>query len=322
MFTALIASSLARIRAATADTEDGPFACPECGEEVILKAGAIIANHFAHKAESACGFSTGEGCAHHEAKMQIFNALRGRADVSEAAIERRMGQSRADVYAVIGGAPVAIEVQRSYLSLDEVEERTARYAAQSVAAVWVLLRDTVPRAPEYVPNAIERWLHETYGCVYYWHAGDSVWRVQFQPHQLVDRDDRYGAFSNILYITQDVAKPALVAIGRGCAPWRMKRRSEWWRADYERYRQCRKFAPGEVAPDMVFTAAKDMEFVNGSWARTLWMRRGETAAWQMPTRDDLEYIKKQAELGIEYVTINWRGSKRFVLRADLVEGKP
>ena len=28
--------------------EDGPFFCPECDEEVILKKGSIVLPHFAH----------------------------------------------------------------------------------------------------------------------------------------------------------------------------------------------------------------------------------------------------------------------------------
>src|SRR6266478_4740136 len=106
---------------------NGPFACLQCDEEVILKCGRNRVNHFSHANPIACKFAEGESELHRKCKMEIFEALQRTPGVRDAALERPLGANRPDVSACINGVPVAIEVQISSLSLDTIMRRTIDY---------------------------------------------------------------------------------------------------------------------------------------------------------------------------------------------------
>ncbi len=50
----------------------GPFKCPDCGDEVILKTGRRTVNHFAHVNPLACLYAENESDEHRRCKMEIF----------------------------------------------------------------------------------------------------------------------------------------------------------------------------------------------------------------------------------------------------------
>jgi competence protein CoiA len=106
---------------------NGPFACLQCREEVILKSGRNRVNHFAHANPIVCKFAEGESETHRRCKMEIFQALQKTPGVRDVMLERPLGENRPDVSAFIGGVPVAIEVQISSLSLDTITQRTIDY---------------------------------------------------------------------------------------------------------------------------------------------------------------------------------------------------
>lgn len=103
---------------------NAPFVCLECNEEVILKTGRRKINHFAHTNSIACKFAEGESKAHRRCKMEIYEALLQQPGVSDAALERPLGNARPDVSAYFNGVPVAIEVQISSLSVETIMRRT------------------------------------------------------------------------------------------------------------------------------------------------------------------------------------------------------
>jgi competence protein CoiA len=55
---------------------DGPFSCPLCIEEMILKKGTIKDHHFAHKPSITCEYGSGETEQHRECKLTIYERLR------------------------------------------------------------------------------------------------------------------------------------------------------------------------------------------------------------------------------------------------------
>lgn len=129
---------------------DAHYACPRCGDEVILRRGEIKIAHFAHKAESAC---TSESIAHKTAKLLIFHAFSDwksshgqelivevgcdfqiycsntvkypiRDKVTAAHIEYPIGLHRADIMFTTGDKPVlAVEVKVSH-AVDEHKAET------------------------------------------------------------------------------------------------------------------------------------------------------------------------------------------------------
>lgn len=135
---------------------NGPFACLQCNEEVILKCGRNKKNHFAHANPIACKFAEGESELHRKCKVEIFEALQKEPGVRNAALERPLGENRPDVSAYINGVPVAIEVQISCLSIDTIMRRTIDYFRKGIAVLWLLQWTPALDTPRYTPKIWEK----------------------------------------------------------------------------------------------------------------------------------------------------------------------
>jgi competence protein CoiA len=161
----------------------GPFKCPDCGDEVVLKTGRRTVNHFAHVNPLACRYAENESEEHRRCKMEIYEALQRHPAVRNVALERPLGTNRPDVSAEINGAPIAIEVQISSLSLETITQRTMEYARNGMYVLWLLQWTPKLNAPRYTPRLWEKWIHAAYfGRVYYWTEGLSVVSYHFDPH--------------------------------------------------------------------------------------------------------------------------------------------
>jgi competence protein CoiA len=159
----------------------GPFLCPDCNKEVILKAGGDKVNHFAHANSAVCRLYTFESDAHRLCKLQVFEGLRRAPGVSDVALERSVGTVRPDVSATINGARVAIEVQISSLSIDAIMRRTIEYAQRGIYVLWLLQWTPKLDVDRYTPEQWEKWVHAAYfGRVYYWIEGLTVVRYRFE----------------------------------------------------------------------------------------------------------------------------------------------
>jgi competence protein CoiA len=161
----------------------GPFVCSDCGDEVILKTGRRMVNHFAHVNPLACRYVENESDGHRRCKMEIFLALQKELNVRNVVLERPLGTNRADVSAEINGVPVAIEVQISSLSPETIAYRTMEYARKGIFVLWLLQWTPKLDAKRYTPRLWEKWVHAAYfGRVYYWTEGLSVVSYHFDPH--------------------------------------------------------------------------------------------------------------------------------------------
>lgn len=150
---------------------NGPFLCPECDKEVVLKIGTVRLNHFAHKSAKSCDYGAGETDAHRRCKKAIYEALLREPNVKKAALERSLTTCRPDVSAYINGVPVAIEVQISTLSMEKIIQRTAEYARKGIYVLWLLQWTPYLDGNRYSPRLWEKWIHAAYfGRVYYWIA--------------------------------------------------------------------------------------------------------------------------------------------------------
>ena len=147
-----------------------------------MRKGSIRIHHFAHKAPTACRLGVGETQDHLQVKLAIFDGLRDQANVTELELEKRFQGSVADVYAVISGVRVAIEVQRSVLGVGDVAARTANYHRLGIAVVWVALPNGNQEFERYSPSAWERWCHAAcFGRVYYWVHGQVLRPIHYGP---------------------------------------------------------------------------------------------------------------------------------------------
>lgn len=162
---------------------NAPFACPQCGDPVILKTGKKKINYFAHENPVSCKFATGENDAHRQCKLEIYRGLQREPNVTNVALEVPMGTNRPDVFATISGVPVAIEVQISALPIETIMQRTIDYYRNGVCVLWVLPWTPKLDGDRYAPKIWEKWIHTAYyGRVYYWTEGTTVASYRFDPH--------------------------------------------------------------------------------------------------------------------------------------------
>ena len=137
MLIALLNNS--RVTAAAAQ-RGGEFHCPSCSKPLVLKKGRVVIHHFAHKPPILCDWARGETLAHLEAKRIVHAALtaRGVRAELEYSVETLPGDRRADVMAWSpGGQMIAIELQHTSISADEIAERAFAYARAGAAQMWI-----------------------------------------------------------------------------------------------------------------------------------------------------------------------------------------
>lgn len=185
MLTALRQSDTAKVIARDSERIDAPFLCPSCRKEVTLRKGQIKIHHFAHKPPVTCSRGLGESEQHLQVKLAIFDALRQEDNVTELEIERDFGSAASDVFARISGTPVAIEIQRSALSVNDINARTQNYHRLGISVLWIGLQKPDLATPKYSPSAWEKWCHATYfGRVYYWEQNQVLKAVHFDPYRI------------------------------------------------------------------------------------------------------------------------------------------
>ena len=162
-----------------------PWSCPQCGDDVILKKGVVRVHHYAHRPTAPfCEHGAGESEEHLRCKLAIYDQLRVHSSVSFCEMEWDLKIARPDVFVKINGAPVAIEVQRSSLTLDQIATRTSNYATLGAAVLWVCLWREELAGPRIAPSVWEKWLHAAYfGRVYYW-RDDHVVPIHFGEYRL------------------------------------------------------------------------------------------------------------------------------------------
>ena len=185
MLTALRQSDTIKVLARDSTTAEAPFLCPQCRKELILRKGRIKVHHFAHKPPVTCSFGAGETEQHLRAKLGILDALRGQSNIAELEVEKDFGTSVADVYARISGVAVAIELQRSALSVNDITARTRNYHRLGIAVIWLGLPASLPVEAKYSPKAWEKWCHAAYfGRIYFWSHGQVIQPLHFDSHHI------------------------------------------------------------------------------------------------------------------------------------------
>jgi len=172
--------NLSVVLARDSQKSEAPFMCPKCCAEVVLHKGSIKVHHFKHKPPVFCKRGEGESEQHMGAKLAIYDALRNEPNVSGLELEKDFGISVADVFAFISNVPVALEIQRSNLSVNDITQRTENYHQLGIAVLWIALHRPELESEKYSPNAWEKWCHAAYfGRVYYWAGGQSLRPTHF-----------------------------------------------------------------------------------------------------------------------------------------------
>jgi len=90
-----------------------------------------------------------------------------------------------DVFCYIGSTPIAIEVQLSALTIDQIVYRTIEYCRKGIYVSWLPVFSNKLQSKRYAPKLWEKWLHIAYfGRVYYWHSKLNIVPVHFGNHMI------------------------------------------------------------------------------------------------------------------------------------------
>jgi len=174
------------------EKNEGPFYCPECNSEIVLRKGKVRIHHFAHKPPVDCIYGTGESEVHYRIKKELYEYFITQDHCKKCEIERRLKGVRPDISLFIHNQPVAIEIQKSTIPIDEIKKRTERYTKLGIAILWII--------PGGYPNTsyhektgndvhrIKEWelyIHSLYfGRVYYWVEVNKVRAIHFETLML------------------------------------------------------------------------------------------------------------------------------------------
>lgn len=118
--------------------DDGPFVCTCCESPLTFKNGPHKIAHFAHAPGLACEkASEGESIEHEMIKLDIWR--QARAAGIEAHLEYDIGDRRIADVALIGvNNKVAVEVQLSPITWDEIKARIRKTTRMKFSTLWVV----------------------------------------------------------------------------------------------------------------------------------------------------------------------------------------
>ena len=177
------------VHAADVDKSYGPFICPECFSDVVVRKCTLKSDHFAHKARYSNTFESKESELHRSCKHEILSSLKkafpnGNWE-TERAIKENLKLGLPKIIPDISGRipsnipefrkkgiAVAIEVQRSYLTVPNILSRTRNYAKRGIYVIWLVPLKSPLGEDLFRPRVFERLLFEMYhGRIYYWTQG-------------------------------------------------------------------------------------------------------------------------------------------------------
>lgn len=173
------------------DKDKAPFFCPECNKEVTLKKGRIREHHFAHLPPVSCIYGQGESDKHFKIKRAIYEALSSHPNCSKCEVERILKGVRPDISLYVHKTPVAIEIQKSSIDINEIIRRTKKYSDLKIHLIWIIPDDTFTNAKLGKNNKLicrpkewQKFLHAMYyGRIYVWHKEALVKPVHLDPYK-------------------------------------------------------------------------------------------------------------------------------------------
>lgn len=116
--------------------------CPACDGPVVLKAGRLVASHFAHLAGAACAHpdSEPETDVHRAGKTLIAEWLRAEIPDEVVTLESQIAESgqRVDVLVGTGRGRIAVEYQCADLASRDWLRRHRSYRAVGIRDLWLL----------------------------------------------------------------------------------------------------------------------------------------------------------------------------------------
>ncbi|MBC2734076.1 MAG: hypothetical protein HF981_06935 [Desulfobacteraceae bacterium] len=169
--------------AESATKSDGPFYCPLCYSDAIIRKCVDKIDHFAHTARLSPIIKATEGHLHKECKEEICSELskmfpEGKWDVERVIPERHyqdLPKLVPDISGRINDQRLAIEIQASSLSIKKIIRRIEGYSKRNIPILWIVPLSEPLGNKTFRPRLFERYLHSIYfGRTYYWSPGQGT----------------------------------------------------------------------------------------------------------------------------------------------------
>lgn len=166
--------------------EDGPFVCPNCGEEVILKKGKEIANFFSHKNATNCVYGIREKEIQRRAKMELYDTLsqKGyRVELEHVLQHTPYKAYIIDVLAVLPQGTIGIMFGGNTLTPAEVRCHIKDCHEAGIVLFWGSFVKGTDIKSRYLPTGFEKFIHNYQkGTIYYWAGGDTFKACHYAPY--------------------------------------------------------------------------------------------------------------------------------------------
>jgi len=189
---AIIKSTNEIIYAEYANKSDGPFYCPVCLSEAIVRKCSEKADHFAHNARQSPVVKMKDKTLHNQCRDQILQFFQTNFPQGNWQAERAIPENTEkgfkkvipDISGRINEIPVAVEVQLSPYTIKRIFDKMIEYQKRKVAVLYIIpLYDELGDEP-FRPRLYEKYLHSIYyGRIYYWTPtkGAIISPVHFSP---------------------------------------------------------------------------------------------------------------------------------------------
>lgn len=117
------------------------YLCPHCHSQVVPHLGTKVIHHFKHKPGATCAYKS-ESIEHLKAKEIVFKTLTARG--LQAQVEAYVstlspfGNRIADILVTSpNGAKVAIELQKTNITENDIIKRSKAYADANINSLWI-----------------------------------------------------------------------------------------------------------------------------------------------------------------------------------------
>lgn len=189
---ALKKSDNTRVFAQNIRKDDGPFYCPKCLSDAIVRKCTEKVDHFAHRARYSPIVKAKEKALHNKCRDEICAILQAEFKDGKWAAERTIPANESkgfleiipDISGRIGDTPIAVEVQTSAYTVNKLVKKILEYEKRKVAVIWIIPLKEELGDKEFRPRLFEKYLHSLYyGRVYYWlpNSGTLLQPVHFSP---------------------------------------------------------------------------------------------------------------------------------------------
>ncbi len=116
----------------------GPFKCPICKKQVLLKSGLKRRAHFAHISVTECENARKESKEHYDGKYDLYEYFKSKG--GRVYIEKYLHSihQRPDILVEANKNVICIEYQCSIIPLQQIIDRTKSYHDISLKVLWIL----------------------------------------------------------------------------------------------------------------------------------------------------------------------------------------